>query len=168
MALFEADFSRLRMGQGYDLHELSEDRPLILGGIQIPFEKGALGHSDADVVLHALIDALLGASGLGDIGDWFPPEDIAYQNADSGTLLKTILARLEAEGYQIINLDITVFLERPKLKGFKQAIRENLCQLLGLPATRISLKAKTAEGFPPIGTSMAIAASVTLLLISPE
>ena len=153
-----------RIGQGYDIHRLIPEKPMMIGGIHIESPVGSEAHSDGDVLLHSLIDALLGACGLGDIGDHFPPSDDQYKNISSTLLLQKVLPLIAQTGYQVGNLDATIFLEKPKLGPYKQQIRENLAELLHLPLDCISVKAKTAEKFPPVGTQEAIAASVTLLL----
>ncbi|WP_373530963.1 2-C-methyl-D-erythritol 2,4-cyclodiphosphate synthase [Vampirovibrio sp.] len=155
-----------KIGQGYDIHRLVEGPPLMLGGVQVDFALGSEAHSDGDVLLHALIDALLGACGLGDIGDHFPPSEAQYKGISSTRLLQKILPLIRQAGYQTGNIDATVFLEKPKLGPYKQQIRENLSNLLGLPLDCVSVKAKTAEKFPPVGTQEAIAASVTALLVA--
>lgn len=153
-----------RIGQGYDLHRLVPGQKLMIGGIQVESPVGCEAHSDGDVVLHALIDALLGACALGDIGDHFPPSDDQYKGLDSSAFVAKVLPLVTASGYQPGNVDVTIFLEKPKLGPYKPAIREKLAQLLNLPLHCVSVKAKTAEKFPPIGTQEAIAASVTVLL----
>lgn len=159
-----------RIGQGYDLHRLVQRNeqpdvtPLTLGGVVVTDTIGTIAHSDGDVVLHALIDALLGAMALGDIGEHFPPSDERYKNASSSGLLATVLALPEFSTTTISNLDITVFLEAPKLKGHKLAIRKNLAQLLELELNQIAVKAKTMEGLGAIGHQQAVAASVSLLV----
>lgn len=153
-----------RIGQGYDIHRLVPGKPLLIGGVQIESPVGSEAHSDGDVLLHSLIDALLGAFGLGDIGDHFPPSDMQYKGMSSTVLLQRIQPLIQQKNYAICNMDATVFLEKPKLGRYKQAIRERLAQLLDLPLDCVSLKAKTAEKFPPVGTQEAIAASVTVLL----
>jgi 2-C-methyl-D-erythritol 2,4-cyclodiphosphate synthase len=153
-----------RIGQGYDIHRLIADKPMMLGGIKIESPVGSEAHSDGDVVLHALIDALLGAAGLGDIGDHFPPSDEQYRNIASTVLLEKSLALVLQLGFSVVNVDSTIFLEKPKLAPYKLTIRENLSRLLAIPLECVSVKAKTAEGFPPVGTQEAIAASVTILL----
>lgn len=155
-----------KIGQGYDIHRLIPGRPLLIGGIQIESPVGSEAHSDGDVLLHSLIDALLGACGLGDIGDHFPPSDDQYKGMSSTLLLQRIQPLIAQHGYQIGNLDTTIFLEKPKLGPYKQTIRENLAQLLQIPLDCVSVKAKTAEKFPPVGTQEAIAASVTALLFA--
>lgn len=153
-----------RIGQGYDIHRLVPGKPLMIGGISIESELGSEAHSDGDVLLHALIDALLGACGLGDIGDHFPPSDPQYKDISSVTLLSHVLPLIEKPGYVVGNVDATLFLEHPKLGPHKESICRHLQSLLHLPASCVSVKAKTAEGFPPVGTREAIAASVTVLL----
>lgn len=153
-----------RIGQGYDIHRLIPGKPMMIGGIQIDSPVGSEAHSDGDVLLHSLIDALLGACGLGDIGDHFPPTDERYKNISSTVLLQHVLPLIEQTGYRPGNIDATVFLEKPKLGPYKQQIRENLATLLTVPLDCVSVKAKTAEKFPPVGTQEATAASVTLLL----
>ncbi|MEB3285905.1 MAG: 2-C-methyl-D-erythritol 2,4-cyclodiphosphate synthase [Vampirovibrionales bacterium] len=154
-----------RVGQGYDIHRLVPGKPLWIGGVPVESPLGSDAHSDGDALLHALIDALLGAAGLGDIGDHFPPSDPQYKNISSLLLLDRVLILLEEAGYQVVNVDMTVFLETPKLYPYKLAIRELLATKLSLPLDAVSLKAKTAEKFPPVGTSEAIAASATVLLM---
>jgi 2-C-methyl-D-erythritol 2,4-cyclodiphosphate synthase len=155
-----------RIGQGYDIHRLVPEKPLLIGGIQIESPVGSEAHSDGDVLLHSLIDALLGACGLGDIGDHFPPSDEQYKNIRSTVLLQQVLPMIAEAGYRLGNIDATIFLEKPKLGPYKPAIRENLAELLNLPLDCVSLKAKTAEKFPPVGTQEAIVASVTALLMA--
>ena len=154
----------IRVGQGYDIHRLKPGLPLWLGGVKIDSPLGSEAHSDGDALLHALIDALLGAAALGDIGDHFPPSNPQYQNIASSVLLEKVLTVLRTHHYQISNCDATVFLESPKLYPYKDAIRQQLAILLSLETNAVSFKAKTAEGFPPVGTSEAIAASVTVLI----
>jgi len=155
-----------RIGQGYDIHRLLPGKPMMIGGVQIDSPVGSEAHSDGDVLLHSLIDALLGACGLGDIGDHFPPTDERYKDISSTVLLKNVLPLIERAGYAVGNLDATIFLEKPKLGPYKQQIREHLAELLAIPLDCVSVKAKTAEKFPPVGTQEAIAASVTALLLS--
>jgi 2-C-methyl-D-erythritol 2,4-cyclodiphosphate synthase len=162
-----------RIAQGYDIHRLVSHEPLWIGGVRIESPVGSLAHSDGDVVLHSLIDALLGACGLGDIGDHFPPSDARHANRPSHEFLEEILPLLNGVGeaktvYTLCNIDVTVFLEKPSLKPYKGAIRERLASLLHLPLDCVSLKAKTAEKFSPVGTQEAIAASVTVLLQAQE
>lgn len=154
-----------KIGQGYDIHRLIEGQKLMLGGVHVECPVGSEAHSDGDVLLHSLIDALLGACGLGDIGDHFPPSDAQYKGISSAVLLQGILPMIAQAGYQTGNIDATIFLEKPKLGPYKHQIRESLADLLGLPLDCVSVKAKTAEKFPPVGTQEAIAASVTALLV---
>lgn len=153
-----------RIGQGYDAHRLVEGRPLILCGIAVPFEKGLLGHSDADVATHALIDALLGALALGDIGRHFPDSDPKYKGADSVGLLKETL-RLDAfKDWDIANVDLTIVAQRPKLAPFIEPMRERLAGALGISPARVSVKAKTTEGMGFCGSGEGIEAFASALL----
>lgn len=147
-----------RVGLGYDLHRLAAGRPLILGGVRIPFELGLLGHSDADALAHAVIDALLGACGLGDIGGRFPDTDPAYAGADSMALLASVVSLLAAEGWRAVNIDATIVAERPKIAPYAAEIRANLARTLGLPVEAVSVKGKTNEGLGPLGQGEALAA----------
>jgi 2-C-methyl-D-erythritol 2,4-cyclodiphosphate synthase len=146
------------VGLGWDLHRLETGRPLFLCNVRIPFDKGLLGHSDADVALHAVTDALLGAAGLGDIGEKFPPTDPKWAGADSGQLLRIVLEDVTEAGFRAINADITIVAERPKLGPYKPQMRQRLAKLLDLPAERVNIKAKTYEGLDAIGKGEAIAA----------
>ncbi|MBR5342534.1 MAG: 2-C-methyl-D-erythritol 2,4-cyclodiphosphate synthase [Oscillospiraceae bacterium] len=154
----------MRIGHGYDVHRLVEDRKLILGGVEIPFEKGLLGHSDADVLLHALMDAMLGAAALGDIGMHFPDSDPAYAGADSMKLLGCVAALLREHGYRVVNLDCTVLAQRPKLRPHIPAMIRNIAAALGLPENRISVKATTEEGLGFTGEGLGIAAHAVVLI----
>lgn len=156
--------SQLRVGLGNDVHRLIAGRPLILGGVEIEFDMGLDGHSDADVLLHALIDALLGAAGLGDIGEWFPNTDQQWAGADSTQLLAHVLKQLHADRWQIINIDCTVSAERPKLKEWKPLIRTRLSQLCDIPEDTVNVKAKSGERVGPIGRGEAISAEAIVLL----
>lgn len=156
----------MRIGQGYDVHRLVEGRKLILGGVDIPFEKGLLGHSDADVLTHALMDALLGAAALGDIGKLFPDKDPKYEGADSIELLRTVTALLRQKGYQIINCDCTVIAQRPKLAPFISQIREILADAMGVETDCVSVKATTEEGLGFSGEGLGIAAQAITLISS--
>ena len=153
-----------RIGQGYDIHRTCEGRPLMLGGVDIPAPFGLDGHSDADVLLHAVTDAFLGALALGDIGSWFPDTDPAYKGADSALLLKRVLESPEVRRYRLVNLDCTVFAERPKIGPWREAIRESLAAIIGCGVGQISVKAKTNERQDAVGAGLAIAAAATLLL----
>ena len=155
-----------RAGIGYDLHRLVEGRPLILGGVTIPSDRGALGHSDADVVCHAITDAVLGAASLGDIGRHFPDVDPRWKDASSLDLLRRAIAMLADEGLQVGNVDVTVILERPKIKDHIAAMRGALADALGVDVTRVSIKGKTNEGMDAIGRGEAIAAHAIALVRS--
>lgn len=145
-------------GIGYDCHRLAAGRRLILGGVEIPHEQGLEGHSDADVLTHAVIDALLGAAGLGDIGEHFPDSDERYRDADSLVLLETVLTSVIAAGLEVVNVDCTVVMEAPKLAPHRQAIRERLARALGLSPTRVNVKATTGESMGFVGRGEGVAA----------
>jgi 2-C-methyl-D-erythritol 2,4-cyclodiphosphate synthase len=153
-----------RIGIGYDIHRLVEGRKLILGGVEIPFEKGLLGHSDSDVLTHAICDALLGAAALGDIGTHFPDSDERWAGASSLELLGRVLRMLTEKGYRIVNLDSIVVAERPKLITYIEAMREQLALVMDIEVGRISIKAKTNEGLESVGRGEAISAQVTVLI----
>lgn len=157
----------MRIGQGYDVHKLVEGRKLILGGVEIPYGKGLLGHSDADVLTHALMDALLGACALGDIGHLFPDSDPAYAGADSLKLLERVAGVLEEKGFQVGNADVTVIAQAPKLAPYVPQIRENLAKRLDLPPDRVSVKATTEEGLGFTGRGEGIAAQAVCLVREP-
>ena len=146
----------MRIGHGYDVHRLVEDRPLILGGVNIPYEKGLLGHSDADVLLHAVSDALLGAAGLGDIGKHFPDTDPQYKGADSLELLRIVSQRVFQAGYRVSNIDVTMIAQRPKLRPHIETMEQNIAAALGIDANRVNVKATTEEhlGFTGTGEGM--------------
>lgn len=152
------------IGFGYDVHRLVPGRPLVLGGVTIPGERGLEGHSDADVVLHALMDALLGAAGLGDIGRHFPPTDPAYEGADSLELLRRVVALLAAEGYRPVNCDITVVAERPKIGPHVEAMRERISAVLDVEPRRVSIKATTNERMGFVGREEGMAAYAVALI----
>jgi len=156
--------TKLRIGQGYDVHRLVEGRKLILGGEEIPYEKGLLGHSDADVLLHAVMDALLGAAAMGDIGKLFPDSDPAYKGADSVKLLQEVGKRLGEAGYRTVNVDATLVAQAPKVSPYTAAMRENIARALGVDFDQISVKATTEErlGFTGDGSGMA-AQAIALL-----
>jgi 2-C-methyl-D-erythritol 2,4-cyclodiphosphate synthase len=156
----------MRVGLGHDTHRLGEGRPLLLGGVRVPHPRGLglVGHSDADVVLHAVTDALLGAAGLGDIGDAYPDTDPAYRDADSRLFLGETLARLNRQGFGVVNLDVTIFAQEPKLGPVKDAIRRNLAELLGVEAGAVNVKAKTGEKVGHIGRAEAIACQAVVLI----
>lgn len=154
----------LRIGEGYDIHRLKEGRRLVLGGVVIPHEKGLDGHSDADALIHAVIDALLGAAGLGDIGRHFPDTDPAYQDKDSTELLRTIVQMIEEKGFRPVNLDATVVAQRPKLAPYIKKIRDRLAGLLRLEKACVNVKAKTNEGLGALGREEGIAARAVVLV----
>jgi len=154
----------MRIGNGYDVHRLTENRKLILGGVDIPYEKGLLGHSDADVLIHAVMDALLGAMGLGDIGKHFPDTDPAYEGADSMELLAHVGSLLENHGYYIENIDATVIAQRPKLAPYIQQMKENIAMVLRISASQVNVKATTEEGLGFTGEGLGIAASAVCLI----
>ena len=158
-----------RIGKGFDVHRLVEDRALILGGIDIPYEKGLLGHSDADVLLHALIDAILGAASMGDIGRLFPDTDPAYKDASSLVLLERAWNAVKYRGYDFVNADITVICERPKLAPYVDKMEDNICNVLNISRERINIKATTTEKLGFTGRGEGIAAeAVCILSCSPK
>lgn len=152
------------VGFGYDVHRLVEGRPLILGGVNIPYEKGLDGHSDADVLLHALMDALLGAAGLRDIGYHFPPSDPAYKGADSLKLLEHVVGLLANEGFRPVNCDMTLLAERPKIGPHADAMKAKIAAVLGLEPRRVGLKATTNEGMGFVGRGEGMAAYAVALI----
>ncbi|WP_191396257.1 2-C-methyl-D-erythritol 2,4-cyclodiphosphate synthase [Flavonifractor sp. An306] len=154
----------MRIGHGYDVHQLTEGRKLILGGVEIPFERGLLGHSDADVLTHAVMDALLGAAGLGDIGKAFPDTDPAYAGADSLGLLDTVMEMLRAAGFRVGNVDATILAQRPKLAPHIPQMRENLTRRMGVPVDRVNVKATTEEKLGFTGSGAGMAAHAVCLL----
>lgn len=156
----------MRIGQGYDVHRLVEGRKLIIGGVDIPYEKGLLGHSDADVLLHAVMDALLGAAALGDIGQHFPDSDERYKGISSITLLKEVGKILQENGYMIENIDSTVIAQRPKLLPYRPQMAENIAAALGIEKEQVSVKATTEEGLGFTGTGEGISAQAIALLSS--
>lgn len=158
----------MRIGHGYDVHRLVAGRKLILGGMEIPYEKGLLGHSDADVLLHAISDALLGAAALGDIGGWFPDTDERYRDADSGFLLQQVVDMVKKRGYGIGNIDATVLAQEPKLKPYIPDMREKIAALCGLQEQHVNLKATTEEGLGFTGRKEGIAAHAVCLLFPAE
>ena len=155
-------------GIGYDTHRLAAGRRLILGGVEIPHERGLDGHSDADVLTHAVIDALLGAAGLGDIGEHFPDTDERWRDADSIELLQTVVATVADAGFEIVNVDCTVLMEAPRLGPHKQAIRARLAAALGISASRVNVKATTGETIGFVGRGEGVAALAAAGLRSPE
>lgn len=156
--------SEMRVGIGYDIHRLVSDRPLILGGVRVEHERGLLGHSDGDAVLHAVIDAMLGAAGLGDIGELFPDTEEAYAGADSRVLTREVVQRARAAGWTASNVDIIVHAERPKLSAYKKAMAESVAGLLGIESARVNVKAKTNEGLGAVGRREGIACMAVVLL----
>jgi 2-C-methyl-D-erythritol 2,4-cyclodiphosphate synthase len=154
----------MRIGHGYDVHRLVEDRALILGGVRIPFEKGLLGHSDADVLLHALMDAMLGAAALGDIGKHFPDSDARWEDADSMQLLREVKRLLDEAGYTLVNADCTILAQRPKLAPYIAQMRSGIARALGTDPDTISVKATTEEGLGFTGDGSGIAAHAVVLI----
>ena len=154
----------IRVGIGYDLHRLVTDRRLLLGGVELPFEKGEDGHSDGDVLFHAITDAVLGATGLGDIGSFFPPDDDKWKNADSAELLRTVMKKVYANGWKIENIDCVIKLEKPKFIPYRQQVIESVARTLEVPSDSVFVKAKTGEKLPPVGTGEAVEAYVVCLL----
>ena len=154
----------MRIGFGYDSHRLAAGRTLVLGGVEIPHEKGLLGHSDADVLIHAICDAILGAAGLGDIGRQFPDTDPAYRDISSLVLLERVRALAAASGYRVGNVDSTIVLERPKLASHLQAMAEMIAGILRIPSGRVSVKAKTNEGMGLVGAGEGAAAFAVVLV----
>lgn len=154
----------MRIGHGYDVHKLVENRKLILGGVDIPYEKGLLGHSDADVLTHALMDALLGAAALGDIGGLFPDNDDAYLGADSIELLKKVIALLREHGYVLVNADCTIIAQSPKLKPYIDAMRSTLAKTMDTELDAVSVKATTEEHLGFTGEGLGIAAHAVVLI----
>lgn len=155
----------IRVGQGYDVHQLVEGRDLILGGVNVPFEKGLLGHSDADALLHAITDALLGAAGLGDIGSHFPDTATEFKDADSRVLLREAYQSVQALGWKVVNVDTTVIAQKPKLAPHIPAMRANIAADLGLPENCVNIKGKTNEKLGYLGRMEAIEAQAAVLLI---
>ena len=154
----------MRVGIGHDTHRLVEGRPLVLGGVRIDHPRGLAGHSDADVVLHAVTDALLGAAGLGDIGDAYPDTDPAYRDCDSSVFLRETLARLNQAGWRVVNVDVIIFAQEPKLGPVKGAIRRRLAELLALDEGAVNVKAKTGEQVGAIGRAEAIGCQAVALI----
>jgi 2-C-methyl-D-erythritol 2,4-cyclodiphosphate synthase len=154
----------MRIGTGWDIHRLVEGRKMVLGGVAIPFPKGPLGHSDGDVLLHALVDALLGAAAMGDIGDYFPDSDPKWKGADSAMLLARVLPTVREKGFRLHNIDTTIIVQELKVSPHRANIRARLAGLLGLPLESVSVKAKTHEGLDEIGRGNAIACQAVVLL----
>lgn len=154
----------MRIGSGYDVHKLAEGRDCIIGGVKIPYEKGLLGHSDADVLLHAIADALLGAAALGDIGRHFPDNDPQYQGADSRKLLSHVWDLILEEGYCIMNVDATIIAQKPKMSPYIEQMRQNIAETLRISLGQVNVKATTEEGLGFTGAGLGIAASAVCLL----
>ncbi len=155
----------MRIGLGFDIHRLEAGRTMVIGGVAIPYEAGPLGHSDGDALLHALCDAMLGAAGLGDIGEHFPDTDPQYKGAASSRFVEAVLKMVTAKGYRIGNVDADVYLEKPKLGAMKKEIRRKVAGLLGVTEDRVSVMARTMEGLGRIGESRAYAAQVGITLL---
>jgi 2-C-methyl-D-erythritol 2,4-cyclodiphosphate synthase len=154
----------VRIGYGYDVHRLVEGRKLMLGGVHVPFERGLDGHSDADVLLHAVSDAILGALALGDIGVHFPDTDSRFKDISSLELLRKVVKLAKEKGYTVGNIDVSLVAERPKVAAYTAKMRENIAHVSGIPSDRVSIKATTAEGLGPIGRSEGIAAHAVVLM----
>ncbi|MEX2584483.1 MAG: 2-C-methyl-D-erythritol 2,4-cyclodiphosphate synthase [Gemmatimonadota bacterium] len=154
----------MRIGYGYDSHRFAVGRPLILAGVEIPSQRGLEGHSDADVIAHAIIDALLGAAGLGDIGAHFPPTEKEWKDADSMELLARVVRLLESENYQVVNVDVTLIAEEPRIQPHVEAMRRRLSEVIGIAPTHVSVKGKSNEGMGWIGRSEGIAAHSVVLI----
>lgn len=154
----------MRIGHGYDVHKLVEGRKLILGGVDIPYEKGLLGHSDADVLLHAISDALLGAAALGDIGKHFPDTDMAFKDADSRNLLRQVVNLIEEKGYRVGNIDCIIIAQKPKLKDYIEIMRKNIASDCNVDASCVNVKATTEEGLGFTGEGSGISAHAVCIL----
>jgi len=155
----------MKIGIGYDIHKLVSGRPLVLGGVNIPSEKGLLGHSDGDAVLHAVCDAALGAAALGDIGDHFPDTKEQYKNIESMKLLKKVAEKLKEKKFKVHNVDVTIIIEKPKISEFKNKMKENIARALGMGKVHVNVKATTNEGIGAIGRSEGIAAIAVATLL---
>lgn len=153
-----------RVGTGYDLHRLVEGRDLVIGGVMIPYAKGLMGHSDADVLIHSIIDALLGASALPDIGTLFPDTDNKYKDADSTLLLKEVCKKVYMKGYKIVNIDSNIIAQAPKMMPYIPEMKKKLSEVMGIPIENISIKAKTNEYMDSVGENLAIASNAVVLL----
>lgn len=159
---------KIRVGEGWDIHALVEGRKLILGGVEVPFHLGLWGHSDADVLLHAITDALLGAAAMGDIGTHFPDTDVRFKGADSAVLLAEAARRVREKGFEIGNVDSTVIAQAPKLMPYMPAMRASIAQALGVDVDQVNVKAKTAEKMGPVGLGQAMEARAIVLLTKDE
>lgn len=154
----------MRVGIGYDIHQMVEGRKLILGGLEIPHDKGSKGHSDGDALLHAITDALLGAAGLGDIGEYFPDNDPQWKDADSGVLLKEAFKHVKRRGWEVENIDCNIIAQAPKLKPYKSQMESRIASLLEIETRRVNVKAKTNEELDAVGRKEAIATQAVVLL----
>ncbi|MBS3908330.1 MAG: 2-C-methyl-D-erythritol 2,4-cyclodiphosphate synthase [Actinobacteria bacterium] len=154
----------MRVGTGFDVHRFVEGRPLVLGGVEVPFEFGLEGHSDADVLTHAIIDAMFGAAAAGDLGRYFPDTDSAFKDISSIALLQDAVGILEEKGFRLVNIDVTVVLERPKLAPFRERMREVISAAAGLEVSRVSVKATTTEGLGFTGRGEGVAAQAVVLV----
>ncbi len=155
----------IRVGEGWDIHALVAGRKLVLGGVEIPYDKGLLGHSDADALLHAITDAVLGGAGLGDIGTLFPDTDARFKGADSALLLAEAMRQVRTAGWTLANVDCTVVAQAPKLAAFKPLMKERIAQILGIGPAQVKVKAKTAERMGPVGAGDAMEARAVVLLM---
>ena len=153
-----------KIGIGYDIHKLVKGRPLILGGIEIPFEKGLLGHSDGDALLHAISDAMLGACGLGDIGQYFPDTDPKFKNADSSKLLSEVFLKIREKGFKVVNMDSNIIVQRPKMSSHVLNMRKKIAEILNMDIDNVSIKARSNEGLDAVGNEEAIAVQAVVLL----
>src|SRR5688500_10111749 len=162
--MIESEMSKFRIGQGFDVHQLADDRELIIGGVAIPYERGLLGHSDADVLLHAICDALLGAAALGDIGRHFSDTDPRYKNIDSRVLLQNVGNLLAERGYKVVNVDATIIAQAPKMAAHISSMITNIAQDLGMQSGDVNVKAKTAERLGPVGRGEGIEAEAVCLI----
>lgn len=158
----------MRVGQGFDVHTFAEDRPLIIGGITIPYEKGLTGHSDADVLLHTVADACLGAIGEGDIGRHFPDTDMAYKDLDSARLLAEVWAMVKERGYQLVNVDCTIMAQLPKMAPYTDSMKERIAELLEADVSQVNVKATTTERLGFVGRGEGIAAQAAILISKTE
>jgi 2-C-methyl-D-erythritol 2,4-cyclodiphosphate synthase len=157
----------VRIGQGFDVHKLVPNRRLILGGVEIPYELGLLGHSDADVLIHAIMDALLGAIGAGDIGMHFPDNDPAFKDADSMELLRVVLEKVKQSGYQVVNIDATIIAQKPKLAGYIPQMNENIAKTININQNQVNIKATTTEGLGFTGRGEGLGAMAVVLINLP-
>lgn len=157
-----------RIGHGFDSHRLEAGRKLVIGGVDIPFEKGLKGHSDADVLAHAVADAILGALALGDLGRHFPDTDPAYRDADSIEILGKVAGMMKDTGYNVVNIDCTIVAQEPKLSPYFERMRENIARVLSAPESAVSVKAKTAENMGPVGRGEGVAVYAVALLVKPD